>query len=290
MKNRKYSFSQRMGYKPLHKEIQFESIDRDLKNKLWSLIYEEFLIKEQLKLTNFHGKYRQSYPKKSEKFKKIWLNFLKLKINEIPIDFSTYNKTIEEFFYKLAKWNEIYDLVEFIADQLTSNNFNDKKEFIEEINKIFEQEFSAYRFVEEQIVPITNEIELKSIKTVLKSIDKYYPVKEHIKDALSKLSDREKPDYRNSIKESISAVESLCKIITNDNKATLGKVLKKLKENDINLHNAQEKAWQELYGFTSDKSGIRHSLLEKSDITFADAKYMLVICCAFINYLVEQSN
>ena len=40
------------------------------------------------------------------------------------------------------------------------------------------------------------------------------------------MTDRKTPNYRNSIKESISAVEALCKIITENEKATLGKALK----------------------------------------------------------------
>jgi hypothetical protein len=40
---------------------------------------------------------------------------------------------------------------------------------------------------------------------------------------LQKLADRENPDYRNSIKESISAVESAAQEITGDTGATLGR-------------------------------------------------------------------
>jgi hypothetical protein len=40
------------------------------------------------------------------------------------------------------------------------------------------------------------------------------------------MTDREQPDYRNSIKESISAIESLCRKITGNDKGTLGLVLK----------------------------------------------------------------
>jgi hypothetical protein len=39
---------------------------------------------------------------------------------------------------------------------------------------------------------------------------------------------RKATDFRNSIKESISAVEAMCQILTGDDKATLGQALKKL--------------------------------------------------------------
>jgi hypothetical protein len=44
------------------------------------------------------------------------------------------------------------------------------------------------------------------------------------------LSDRQKPDYRNSIKESISAVESAAKIISGDPKIDMSKVLSMLEK------------------------------------------------------------
>lgn len=45
-------------------------------------------------------------------------------------------------------------------------------------------------------------------------------------------------------------------------------------------------AFAALYGYTSDSGGIRHSLLEDDiSVSFEDAKFMLVSCSAFINYL-----
>jgi hypothetical protein len=95
------------------------------------------------------------------------------------------------------------------------------------------------------------------------------------------LSDREAPDYRNSIKESISAVESACRLVTGNKVATLADALKKVS----NLHPALSRAFTQLYGFTSDASGIRHSLTDEPNITYADAKFMLVACAAFASYL-----
>ncbi len=48
------------------------------------------------------------------------------------------------------------------------------------------------------------------------------------------------PDYRNSIKESISAVESLAKVISNDAKDSLGGALDKIK-GKIKLHPSLER-------------------------------------------------
>ena len=47
------------------------------------------------------------------------------------------------------------------------------------------------------------------------------------------MCDRKAPDYRNSIKESISAVEGMCQAINNDANATLGQAIKRLGEAGI---------------------------------------------------------
>jgi hypothetical protein len=146
------------------------------------------------------------------------------------------------------------------------------------------RELSGYRFVDGKIARITSEEEIISVEEAIDVGDQFKPVSLHIKQALDLFADRKSPDYRNSIKESISAVESMCKLITGDDKATLGTVLKRL-EDKVGLHRALKKAFDSLYGYTSDEGGIRHALLEESDLKSEDAYFMLVTCSAFINYL-----
>ena len=112
---------------------------------------------------------------------------------------------------------------------------------------------------------------------------------QHLNQSLTLLSDRQNPDYRNSIKESISAVESICKIITQDDKATLGKALKII-EDKHGLHAALKGSLSQLYGYTSDADGIRHAMSGESNLSYIDAKFMLVACTNFINYLIEKAK
>jgi hypothetical protein len=37
-----------------------------------------------------------------------------------------------------------------------------------------------------------------------------------------------------------------------------------------------------------DQAGIRHALLEKEQVGFDDAKFMLVVCSAFVNYVIPE--
>ena len=182
-------------------------------------------------------------------------------------------------------WFRIYDFIEkylkvkdkSIADKMT-------KEF----NRILEEEVAPYRILDGLVVPIINEGELASIEQTINS--QYNSVNIHIKKALELYSDRQNPDYENSVKESISSVEAICNIITglDGANATLGNAIKKLKECGVNIHPAMENAFKQLYGYTSDSSGIRHGGIEFVNVPSEDAKYMLVSCSAFVNYLLEK--
>lgn len=182
------------------------------------------------------------------------------------------------------QWYEVYDFIEaYIAHYIP---YQKEASFIEDINRVLEEENSGYRIVGKEIAPIINEEEIKEIEKTIFS--PYEPVERHMKKALSLYADRSKPDYENSIKESISAVESICCIITKETKATLGEAIKKLQDNGVTIHKAMITAFEKLYGYTSDQNGIRHGGIDFVNATEEDARYMLISCSAFINYLTAK--
>jgi hypothetical protein len=192
---------------------------------------------------------------------------------------SAYNEFKTYFFG--CKWYEVYDFIEFLLqDSQTLLNAS----AILWLNTVLETGNAAYRIVGTEIVEITDTNEIKAIGDALSHPDA--PVRAHIQAALEMLSNRKAPDYRNSIKEAISAVEATCRLVTGLRAATLADALKKVS----NLHPALQKAFLALYGFTSDASGIRHSLLDESKLTYADAKFMLAACSSFVSYLRSNSN
>ena len=135
------------------------------------------------------------------------------------------------------------------------------------------------------LVPVSDDLETKEISDAVQT--PYENVRKHLDKALQLIANRDNPDYENSIKESISAVEAMCSVILGKS-GTLGSALKKLeKDNSITIHPALYEAFNKLYGYTNDaESGIRHAAeIGGANATFEEAKYMLVTCSAFINYL-----
>lgn len=182
-------------------------------------------------------------------------------------------------------WFLIYD---FIEKYLSLKETEKASEISKCFNNILEEEGSVYRILDNRVVPITNEYELHEIEDAQQT--PYEAVNTCIKKATERFSDRKKPDYENCIKESISAVESMCCIICNDDKATLGKAIKQLKNNGVHIHPSLEAAFSSLYGYTSDENGIRHGGIDFTGACQEDAKYMLITCSAFINYLIEKQR
>ena len=179
------------------------------------------------------------------------------------------------------EYDSVLTLVEFICRKLTDASNTD---WSTEFNIIFQQEYVGYRFVNKKIIQITDENEINSIEDALKT--QHESVRKHLDKAVVLLSDRKNPDYENSIKESISAVEAMCVSILGKG-ATLGAALKQLEKDGVVIHPSLKSAFEKLYGYTSDANGIRHAgNIGGKSSTFEEAKFMLVSCSAFINYLI----
>lgn len=274
-------FSQRIGITPLKTTIQINSMDEDLRNSLWN-IFNIFFVSILSKRAEF-----------KIFFTNLWINYFKKPIDSMPEYFEPIVCTIRQWFFNW-KWNEVYDFIDFLAStDLELFYFIDLDKFIKNCNVILEKENSGFRFINKKLSPITNEIELKEIEDAIINAKskKLSGVELHLKSALDKLSDRKKPDFRNSIKEAICAIESLCQLISNSKKATLSGALKIIEKNKlIELHPALKEGFIKLYGYSSDSDGIRHALLEKDKLEFDDAKYIIVSASAFINYLIVKAD
>jgi hypothetical protein len=285
-------FSQRIGITPISKEIQLSSIDQDLKNGLWN-IYENLIFNTIFPYVAYVSPYADDFNDNQKAFlHSLWHDFFKLTLDKAPSDRDIVRAEIREWFFK-SEWYGVYDLIEFSYAFLTKKSHNINIERIEKaFNIILEREFSAYRFIKGNIAPIINEHEISELGDVLaitKSFSALNGCNIHLDKALSMLSDKKNPDYRNSIKESISAVESLVKVIAQKPGAELSSAIDRIK-GQIKIHPSLEQGFKKIYGYTSDEGGIRHAMMDESICDFEDAKFMLISCSAFINYLIVKAN
>lgn len=274
------SFSQRIGMESVPEAPVANQLTDTLRNKLWNTLYDSLFggITKCVQVT-----YRDDLSN-VVLFRKIWSECLVWRLDEVPYDGADGVKRIKKFFFS-AEWHTIFSFLEKFCKAVPKL----ENTLTEKLNAALESEFSAYRIVNSLVTEIHSEEERQEIIKAIKH-SPYVAVQEHLAQALKHLSDRNNPDFRNSIKESISAVEAFCCKIVNNEKATLGQALKIIEQKHP-LHPALRGAFDKLYGYTSDSSdGIRHNLLEESNLTQADARFMLITCSAFINYLIDLSR
>ena len=265
-------FSEKYGYKE-PKEILYEDITDNLRNRIWNLFYQKEMLEGEndvLDLERVLGHQETVAEKVADKF-----GFLE----------TAAKGKLKAFILDDAEWYEVYD---FIEGNLSFLEGEEKEERIGQYNKILEQEKSGYRIVLGEVTPITNDIEIETIEQA--AMTQFNSVNQHISKALAFYADLKNPDYENSVKESISAVEAMCCVITglSGRQATLGVALKKLEEHGVHIHKAMESGFNSLYGYASDENGIRHGGIDFKNVPSEDAKYMLVSCSAFVNYLIEK--
>lgn len=268
-------FSEKYGYKP-EKVIQHENISDELRNRIWNLFYQNEIKAGGLsskRLSQAVAGAQTIEEKISDK-----LGFL--------IDSSSKSPSVmdrlKSYILSSSSWFEVYDFVEIHLSFLEKDDCTQR---IQQYNEIFVEEKSGYRIVAGEIAPITNKSEIQSIEQATST--PYQSVNQHIQKALAFYANIKTPDYENSVKESISAVEAMCCIITGKD-ATLNKAIEKLKNNGVHIHPALEKAFISLYAYTCDEKGIRHAGIEFVNAPAEDAKYMLISCSAFVNYLMEK--
>jgi len=271
-------FSERYGFSSPRDSFQVMNMDTALKNKLWKKlksILEYDFVSSRKELNIF-----------------LYDDFFKDRIDVTEEKWYILKKDLEEKYFELT-WYEIYNLIEFLLKNPNFDNsyykkvswINANNSNVEKINQILEEEMSVYRIVDNYIVPIIDEVEIQEIEEALEI--EYNGAKRHLSNALEFLSDRENPDYPNSIKESISAVEAVAKEITGK-ETDLASCLKVM---DLDLNKQFKTAMTNMYGWTCKEDGIRHGHTgEELKTSFEEAKYMLVTCSAFVNYMIAKKG
>lgn len=274
------NFAQRYGYQPMEMPFQRERVDGELRTKLWNIL--SVVIWEDWQPVSEWGSRPPISGQIEAMVKRLWLNYFNRDLDRLPDFKDSYGREgagaydVLKKFFMSCEWFHVYTFLEEIAQDRSQLLKQGDKDWI---NSELERHNAAYRFVGDHVAEITSEHDIAAIEAAQREAAE--PVREHLKAALRMLSDKQNPDYRNSIKESISAVESACRLVTGMPKATLSDALRRIP----NLHPALAQGFDKIYGYTSDAQGIRHSLTEQPSNTYSEAKFMLVACSGFVSYL-----
>lgn len=270
-------FSERIGAVEATSVLQLSGMSDALRNSIWNFLH------------SIYDEGDDGWWAPAEALSQ-W--FFKLPVDELPIYNLPRRDWIKSKFYAL-EWHQAYDFIEFIATYQGRRQYTrvDAGAMHRVLNKIFETEYSGYRFLGGELSPISSAAEVEAIEAAVSvtASSGLAGARTHLKAALHLLGKRPTPDYRNAVKESISAVESVAKQLSKNESQGLSGALDELGRR-VPIHGALKSAFVRLYGYTSDADGIRHAILDEPNVDFDEAKYMVVACSAFVNYLVTKAN
>ncbi|MGH6769459.1 MAG: hypothetical protein ACRECO_10625 [Xanthobacteraceae bacterium] len=163
------------------------------------------------------------------------------------------------------------------------------KALVSSIAQTLERERAAYRLVDgDTVCPIASDAELATVRRAFADLaeTEFHGARAHLRNAAFELNEGR---YADSVRESIHAVESVARTL--EPSGELSKALAKL-ETSVNLHGAMKAGFCSLYGYTSDRGGIRHAMLSESNpqVDETDALFMVGACAAFVSYLINKSR
>ncbi|HIE1652401.1 AbiJ-NTD4 domain-containing protein [Burkholderia cenocepacia] len=273
-------FSDRIGATQAPEMLQIDGIDAPLRASLWNVIYSACETGDNDKWVLLA--------------RAMAINVTKTPIDDLPRYAYEKKKWVRDC-YDSMKWHDVYNFVEFLADnvnRILRGISGQNAQMIEAFNNVLERERSGYRFVAGVLSPITNREELESVEDAVRSTGRVAlaGANEHLRTALTLLGQKPEPDYRNATKEAISAIESVTKILGESSAQGLSGALADLNKK-VEIHPSLRNAFVKLYGYASNEEGVRHSLGDDAtNVGFDEAKYMIVACSAFMNYLISKAN
>lgn len=205
-----------------------------------------------------------------------------------PFDHPANIEELRKYITQKASWYHVYDFIEYYIAHCASCYAL----VVPLINEILEDEQTGYHVVQGLVVNITNPQEIETIENAINDCPEH--VAKSMIQALKLYSMRPVPDYNNAIKESITAVESLCCTIVAQNGITdvntLGNAVNHLSQCGIVLHESLKDAIKSLYKYTCNEDGKRHGGTTFVNSPVEDARFMIITCSAILNFLIVKWN
>ena len=268
------SFSQAQGLKRLPQPLALGELTEEVRIDFWNAFY----VVDSQNRDQFDG------------IKNDWRQILsrthsrhfREPLDELGISYRQVENRYKYFFLQ-EPYYEVFDLLVFLLRLSTMPSG-----FKAEIKYAFLTNRLAYVLDMTDpatIYPATTPEEGKAILAAVQELNEYGldGARQHLALSSAFINQGE---WAQSVHESISGVESVARQIAPGTN-TLGAALNQLRRHGLLEHRALEQGLGNLYGYTSDEQGVRHSLLDQgeSNVGQDEAVFMLGACASFASYL-----
>lgn len=194
---------------------------------------------------------------------------------------------IKDYLLNRAQWHEVYEFLERFP-WWAEFGPNKTETWTERVKLLLIEFRSPFHPVAGQLVPLTSEEEQESAAQSAEMVGKYGVAAEHMRTALTHFSARPKPDYDNTCKEAASAVEAALNIANGKQLAVGDAVGEFAKAHSI--HSALVESANKLFGYASDRDGVRHASKGTSTpVDFDEAKLVIVAASAWVNFIAAKA-
>lgn len=206
------------------------------------------------------------------------------------------------------EWDKAYDFCERLYSHLASavvQEWNNDYEEItsragvqayiaEELQRIFAEESLAFEFSDGKVVRRGRKhtVEVTTRAQVVLGDPKLVGARKHYEKAMAFFRHPSKPDYENSVKEAVCAVEAAGKALFPSAKAaTLGDLARWFSgSGDIAIPKALVQTVTGIYGYRNGGDGVGHGGSSGGVATVEVAEYVLAVTASQIIYFVDLAN
>lgn len=274
------SFAQAEGIAPLPRQLELKEISKALRVGL-AFVFKDFME------TDYRDR-DYAPPHIGGKWHKVLLSLHLLHDQNYPDDFDSKFEVQHcriQNIIRNGDYVELFGMVQFVLSHPDC-----PPTFHLSVQRVLEHSKAAYRVVDRVlIVPAVSAEEGRTVEQAFAdlALSEFNGARAHLAASVEALNQGE---WAGSVRESIQAVEALARVVEPGSN-TLGPALNRL-EAAGHMHSALKKGMSNLYGYTSNEAGVRHSLLDDGDarVDESDALFMLGACASFVTYLIKKGR
>lgn len=277
---RRLTFGQAEGLEPTPSQLQKNDMPAKLRVRLWMIFSD--LIDENTKIDSDYQRIL------SYELRNLFVEY-QIEIQERFVeDYPYHPDEIKDLIKSIFTDGDYLDVFNFI--QFMLYNYVSDEDLAIDVDMVLKKYLSAYRVIDGNILTaVGSEEEFFAIKSAVETTRIFGAkgARAHLRNAIEAINNS---NFSGSVRESISAVESVSKILSSNPKADLSKALLAL-EKTTKMHGGLRAAFSSLYGYASDEKGVRHSLLfaDEASVDESDALFMIGACSSFVSYLLSKA-
>jgi hypothetical protein len=275
------NFSERNGVRSAAHQLSHTFIDDQAREELWAVLFVSLF--NPMKPLLGHWWFRT---KIAEEFVLSARRGIGVRLDSFPEHWET---ILNEFRHEMFRreWWGVYDFLEVMLRNAPNTRWLPLQDRLRSaLDESLQTLGGHFSVVGTEIVPRISPNEVAAINLAISSDQAAW--NKHLERAISLYKQRPNGDFRNSVKESLSAVEAIVRSFAGDETGNLGELCNQLKgKKELNTNLAT--SLSQLYWYASGFGGARHALKPSQieagqEIVLEDARLILVCCAGWVNY------